>query len=142
MPWLHCSAWHQPCLPPHASRLYCVQSMSVAVPEQQSACAQKPTYAEIVNLKLGDGSSRRGQVLEIDGHKAVVQVFEGTSGIDNHGTHLEFTGEVLLSLPACAWAMSCFRYCCHRLLETSRSTAPIWESDASRGSPAMQLTHC
>ena len=55
---------------------------------------QKPTYAEIVTLKLGDGSARRGQVLEIDGHKAVVQVFEGTTGIDNQGTTLEFTGEV------------------------------------------------
>ncbi len=55
---------------------------------------QKPKYAEIVNLKLGDGTSRRGQVLEVDGSKAVVQVFEGTSGIDNKGTSLEFTGEV------------------------------------------------
>ena len=55
---------------------------------------QKPKYAEIVNLKLGDGTSRRGQVLEVDGSKAVVQVFEGTSGIDNRGTHLEFTGDV------------------------------------------------
>ena len=71
--------------------------------------AQKPTYAEIVNLKLGDGSSRRGQVLEIDGHKAVVQVFEGTSGIDNHGTHLEFTGEVLPAVHACV--PPCARAC-------------------------------
>ena len=55
---------------------------------------QKPKYAEIVNLKLGDGSIRRGQVLEVDGLRAVVQVFEGTSGIDNKGTSLEFTGEV------------------------------------------------
>ena len=55
---------------------------------------QKPKYAEIVNLKLGDGTSRRGQVLEVDGSKAVVQVFEGTTGIDNKGTSLEFTGEV------------------------------------------------
>ena len=55
---------------------------------------QKPTYAEIVNLKLGDGTTRRGQVLEVDGTKAVVQVFEGTPGIDNQGTTLEFTGEV------------------------------------------------
>lgn len=55
---------------------------------------QKPKYAEIVNLKLGDGTSRRGQVLEVDGSKAVVQVFEGTTGIDNRGTSLEFTGEV------------------------------------------------
>ncbi|KAK9819490.1 hypothetical protein WJX81_001924 [Elliptochloris bilobata] len=56
---------------------------------------KKPMYAEIVNIKLGDGTSRRGQVLEIDGSKAVVQVFEGTSGIDNRGTTLEFSGEVL-----------------------------------------------
>ena len=59
---------------------------------------QKPKFAEIVNLKLGDGSYRRGQVLEVDGSKAVVQVFEGTSGIDNKGTSLEFTGEVRLFL--------------------------------------------
>jgi V-type H+-transporting ATPase subunit B len=47
-----------------------------------------------VDLRLGDGSMRRGQVLEVDGDRAVVQVFEGTSGIDNQGTTLEFTGEV------------------------------------------------
>lgn len=57
--------------------------------------AQKPKYAEIVNLRLGDGTARRGQVLEVDGNRAVVQVFEGTSGIDNTGTTLEFTGDVL-----------------------------------------------
>ena len=52
-------------------------------------------YAEIVNVRLGDGSHRRGQVLEVDGSKAVVQVFEGTSGIDSKATSLEFSGEVL-----------------------------------------------
>ncbi|MEW5307143.1 MAG: hypothetical protein WDW36_009556 [Sanguina aurantia] len=56
---------------------------------------KKPRYAEIVDIKLGDGSFRRGQVLEVDGSRAVVQVFEGTSGIDNRKTTLEFTGEVL-----------------------------------------------
>jgi V-type H+-transporting ATPase subunit B len=54
-----------------------------------------PKYAEIVNLTLGNGEQRRGQVLEINGSKAVVQVFEGTSGIDNRHTHCEFTGDVL-----------------------------------------------
>lgn len=54
-----------------------------------------PRYAEIVNLTLGDGSKRRGQVLEVNGRRAVVQVFEGTAGIDNKHTHVEFTGEVL-----------------------------------------------
>ena len=54
-----------------------------------------PKYAEIVNVVLGDGTKRRGQVLEINGKKAVVQIFEGTSGIDNLHTHVEFTGDVL-----------------------------------------------
>lgn len=54
-----------------------------------------PKYNEIVNIKLGDGSVRKGQVLEITGNKAVVQVFEGTSGIDARYTRCEFTGDVL-----------------------------------------------
>lgn len=33
-----------------------------------------PRYAEIVNVRLGDGSMRKGQVLEIAGKRAVVQV--------------------------------------------------------------------
>ncbi|EMS59318.1 V-type proton ATPase subunit B 2 [Triticum urartu] len=32
-----------------------------------------PKYQEIVNIRLGDGTTRRGQVLEVDGEKAVVQ---------------------------------------------------------------------
>ena len=54
-----------------------------------------PKYAEIVNVVLGDGTVRKGQVLEISGKKAVVQIFEGTSGIDTINTHVEFTGDVL-----------------------------------------------
>uniref|UniRef100_A0A7R9TQV9 Vacuolar proton pump subunit B n=1 Tax=Prasinoderma coloniale TaxID=156133 RepID=A0A7R9TQV9_9VIRI len=54
-----------------------------------------PKFSEIVSITLGDGSKRRGQVLEVDGDRAVVQVFEGTSGVDNKRTSLEFTGEVL-----------------------------------------------
>lgn len=54
-----------------------------------------PKYAEIVQLKLSDGSLRSGQVLEVSGSKAVVQVFEGTSGIDARNTHCEFTGDIL-----------------------------------------------
>lgn len=33
-----------------------------------------PKYAEIVNVRLGDGTLRKGQVLEISGKRAVVQV--------------------------------------------------------------------
>ena len=35
---------------------------------------QFPKFAEIVNLTLSDGSKRSGQVLEVSGSKAVVQV--------------------------------------------------------------------
>merc|ERR1719337_493496 len=38
---------------------------------------------------------RQGQVLEVNKKKAVVQVFEGTSGIDNRDCHVEFTGDTL-----------------------------------------------
>jgi V-type H+-transporting ATPase subunit B len=54
-----------------------------------------PKYAEIVNVQLGDGSVRKGQVLEIAGKRAVVQIFEGTSGIDSLNTRCEFTGSTL-----------------------------------------------
>ncbi|PIK53709.1 V-type proton ATPase subunit B [Apostichopus japonicus] len=54
-----------------------------------------PRYAEIVTLTLADGSQRSGQVLEVSGSKAVVQVFEGTSGIDAKHTTCEFTGDIL-----------------------------------------------
>ena len=36
-----------------------------------------PKFAEIVNVCLSDGSVRKGQVLEIAGKRAVVQVREG-----------------------------------------------------------------
>ncbi|KAH9447549.1 hypothetical protein MJO28_011064 [Puccinia striiformis f. sp. tritici] len=51
-----------------------------------------PSYNEIVNLTLPDGTQRGGQVLEVSGKKAIVQVFEGTSGIDVRATHVEFSG--------------------------------------------------
>ncbi|XP_027200154.1 V-type proton ATPase subunit Vha55 [Dermatophagoides pteronyssinus] len=54
-----------------------------------------PKYAEIVQLTLNDGTVRTGQVLEVSGSKAVVQVFEGTSGIDAKHTICEFTGDIL-----------------------------------------------
>lgn len=67
---------------------------SHAHPHSCKRLLQKPMYAEIVEVRLGDGTVRRGQVLEVDGTRAVVQVFEGTSGVDNRKTTLEFTGDV------------------------------------------------
>jgi V/A-type H+-transporting ATPase subunit B len=49
-------------------------------------------YGELVDIKLSNLEKRRGQVLEIAGERAVVQVFEGTKGIDTAGTKVRFTG--------------------------------------------------
>jgi len=54
-----------------------------------------PTFGEIVNVNLADGSVRKGQILEVNKKKAVVQVFEGTSSIDTKHCHIEFTGDTL-----------------------------------------------
>ena len=56
---------------------------------------KSPRFAEIVNVTLGNGEIRSGQVLEVAGTKAVVQIFEGTSGIDNTHTRCKFMGDVL-----------------------------------------------
>lgn len=57
-----------------------------------SAFVQFPSYNEIVKITLPDGTQRSGQVLEVSGKKAIVQVFEGTTGVDVKATHVEFTG--------------------------------------------------
>ena len=88
------------CPPPPPSPPPCVRtltsppSLSLS-PSLSLLPPQFPKYAEIVNIRLRDGSMRTGQVLEIHGKRAVVQVFEGTSGVDNLHTRCEFTGDVL-----------------------------------------------
>ncbi len=52
-------------------------------------------YAELVEVTTSAGEKRLGQVLEITDDKAVVQLFEGTSGIDTKNTKTRFTGETM-----------------------------------------------
>ncbi|GHS89354.1 V-type ATP synthase beta chain [Synergistales bacterium] len=52
-------------------------------------------YDELVEIELTSGERRRGRVLEIESTRALVQVFEGTSGIDIEGTKAHFLGKVL-----------------------------------------------
>ena len=40
------------------------------------------TYYELAEIEMKDGTIRQGRVLEVDGDKALVQVFEGTSGLN------------------------------------------------------------
>ena len=52
-------------------------------------------YGEVVDITIPSGEKRRGQVLESAEGRAVVQVFEGTRGIDTSGTRARFTGETV-----------------------------------------------
>ncbi|GEL66183.1 V-type ATP synthase subunit B [Marinilactibacillus psychrotolerans] len=52
-------------------------------------------YDELVDIELQDGTRRRGQVLEIDGDNAVVQLFEGSTGINLKDTKVRFLGKPL-----------------------------------------------
>ncbi len=50
-------------------------------------------YGELVEIELADGSTRRGgQVLEVSGDTALVQVFEGTSGVNLGTAKIRFLG--------------------------------------------------
>ena len=51
-------------------------------------------YYEMVNIRLSDGTMRRGQVLDSSDDLVVVQVFEGTSGIDRDAS-VRFLGETM-----------------------------------------------
>ncbi|EHP89071.1 ATP synthase subunit B [Methanotorris formicicus] len=51
------------------------------------------SYGEIVEVVCPDGEKRTGQVLEARDNLAVVQVFEGTTGLSTNQTKVRFTGE-------------------------------------------------
>lgn len=52
-------------------------------------------YGEVVEVILSNGERRMGQVLDSSEDIVVVQIFEGTSGIDKENTKIKFTGEVI-----------------------------------------------
>jgi len=52
-------------------------------------------YNEVVKIKTSSGEERTGQVLEAFMNKAVVQVFEGTKGLDTDKTSARFIGETM-----------------------------------------------
>jgi V/A-type H+-transporting ATPase subunit B len=52
-------------------------------------------YGEIVEITGPNGEKRRGQVLDSYEGRAVVQVYEGTAGLDTKGTRVRFTGETV-----------------------------------------------
>ena len=53
------------------------------------------TYNELVEVELHDGTTRRGQVLEVNGDTAVVQLFESAAGINMADAKVRFLGHPL-----------------------------------------------
>jgi V/A-type H+-transporting ATPase subunit B len=53
------------------------------------------SYEEMVDIKLSNGEARVGRVIEIKDDIAVVQVFEGTTGISSSNTRTSFRGKAL-----------------------------------------------
>ncbi|MHC1599106.1 MAG: V-type ATP synthase subunit B [Candidatus Methanofastidiosia archaeon] len=53
------------------------------------------SYSEVVEITTPDNTKKHGQVLEVDGDVAIIQVFEGTSGTSTSGTRVRFTGRTL-----------------------------------------------
>ena len=52
-------------------------------------------FGEVVRIRTGTGEERNGQVLESREGLSIVQVFEGTSGIDTKNTSVRFTGDTM-----------------------------------------------
>ncbi len=52
-------------------------------------------FDELVEIQTTDGEKRLGKVLEVGNGKAIVQVFEGTSGLSVAGTQAKFVGKVM-----------------------------------------------
>ena len=50
-------------------------------------------YDELAEITLGSGERRYGRVIRIDGERVVLQVFEGTTGIDMERVNTHFTGK-------------------------------------------------
>ncbi|MDP6155661.1 MAG: V-type ATP synthase subunit B [Candidatus Thermoplasmatota archaeon] len=56
---------------------------------------EKVAYGEVVKIRDPMGKMRLGQVLETHMDKAVIQVFQGTKGLDTELTSVRFLGETM-----------------------------------------------
>jgi V/A-type H+-transporting ATPase subunit B len=53
------------------------------------------SYEEMVDIKLENGEDRVGRVIELKDDIAVIQVFEGTTGVSSYNTRTKFRGKAL-----------------------------------------------
>ncbi|MCI1964845.1 MAG: V-type ATP synthase subunit B [Oscillospiraceae bacterium] len=53
---------------------------------------QDAFFEEVVGIRLDDGSVRQGRIVQMEGNRAVIQVFEGTRGLSLTNTRTRLTG--------------------------------------------------
>jgi V/A-type H+-transporting ATPase subunit B len=56
---------------------------------------EEVAYGEVVYIRTPEGDNRMGQVLESQENLAIVQVFEGTRGLDTDQTRVRFSGDIM-----------------------------------------------
>ena len=56
---------------------------------------ENAAFDELVEINTSDGEKRLGKVLEVGNGKAIVQVFEGTTGLSIAGTNAKFAGKLM-----------------------------------------------
>ncbi|MEE9535036.1 MAG: V-type ATP synthase subunit B [Nitrosopumilaceae archaeon] len=56
---------------------------------------ENAAFDELVEIQTTEGEKRLGKVLEVGNGKAIVQVFEGTTGLSISGTKAKFVGKVM-----------------------------------------------
>ena len=56
---------------------------------------EEVAYGEVVHIRTPEGENRMGQVLESQENLAIVQVFEGTRGLDTDETRVRFSGDIM-----------------------------------------------
>ncbi len=56
---------------------------------------KQASYGEIVYISLPDGGNRKGRIVQIDGERVIIEVFEGTSGISLEDVSVKMGGRPL-----------------------------------------------
>lgn len=54
---------------------------------------ENASYEEMVEIRCNDGTIRNGRIVQIDGDRIAIQVFEGTSGLSLQNTTTQLTGK-------------------------------------------------
>jgi V/A-type H+-transporting ATPase subunit B len=67
----------------------------VAGPLMMIEGVEEVAYGEVVHIRTPGGDARMGQVLESQENLAIVQVFEGTRGLDTDQTRVRFSGDIM-----------------------------------------------